>query len=356
MPKRKGLPIHGWIAVDKPVGPTSTQVVGKIRRHLNVAKIGHGGTLDPLASGILPIALGEATKTIQYIQDGIKTYTFTVQWGEQRSTDDFEGEVIATSPVRPTMAQIEAILPRFTGDIDQVPPQFSAIKVDGERAYDIARDGGSVDLAARRVYIESLLVLPSPSGRGERLSEHSELSRIGERHSLTTATKPSGPSLVPLPGGEGQEESQTTFRCICGKGTYIRSLGRDMALALGTVGFISALRRDRVGVLGPENAISLDSLLELDHSAALERALLPVQTVLDGIPALVMNEQEATRLKQGQMLSFVSRPDVERLRKIGLVIDSSSSPVTALAVYNGHPVALVTIDGIDIHPARVLNF
>lgn len=318
--KRKGIPIHGWIAVDKPVGPTSTQVVGKIRRHLNVAKIGHGGTLDPLASGILPIALGEATKTIQYIQDGIKTYTFTVQWGEQRSTDDFEGEVIATSPVRPTLAQIESILPHFTGNIDQVPPQFSAIKIDGERAYDIARDGGSVDLAARRVYIQSLHILP------------------------------------PLPGGEGQEETQTTFRCVCGKGTYIRSLGRDMALALGTVGFIAALRRDRVGVLGPENAISLDSLLELDHSAALERALLPVQTVLDGIPALVINGQEAARLKQGQMLSFVSRPDVERLRKIGLVIDSASSPITALAVYDGHPVALVTVDGIDIHPARVLNF
>lgn len=308
---KKGDVVNGWIALDKPVGMTSTQVVGKVRRHLNAQKIGHGGTLDPLASGILPIALGEATKTIPYIQDHLKTYIFTVQWGEQRSTDDMEGEIIATSPNRPTKDAIEAILPRYMGEIMQIPPQFSAIKVDGERAYDIARDGGEVELKARPVYIETLELL----------------------------------EYTP---------DQAVFCAYCGKGTYIRSIARDMALDLGTVGFIAALRREDVGPLGPENAISLDSLLNLSHSAALETALLPVETVLDGIPALNLNQQEAARLKNGQMLSFISRPDAERLQKAG-VIQDGQNPATALAVYNGKPVALVIVEGIDIHPVRVLN-
>lgn len=300
--KRKGTPINGWIALDKPLGLTSTQAVGKVRRILNAAKIGHGGTLDPLATGILPIALGEATKTIPYIQDHLKTYTFTVQWGERRTTDDFEGAVIATSPVRPARAEIEAVLPRFTGEIMQVPPQFSAIKIDGERAYDIARDGEQVNLQPRPVYIESL-------------------------------------EIIDVSGDDA------TFCCVCGKGTYIRSLGRDMAQSLGTAGFISALRRDCVGPLGPENAISLEKLEEIQDSA-----LLPVETVLDGIPALQLNQQEAVRLKNGQKLSFVSRPDVERLKTLDL-----RSGDTALAVHNGKPVALVAVDGIDIQPVRVLN-
>ncbi len=304
--KRKGLPINGWIALDKPAGMTSTQAVGKVRRIMNAQKIGHGGTLDPLATGILPIALGEATKTIPYIQDHLKTYLFTVQWGEQRSTDDLEGEVIATSPHIPSQQDIENILSRFTGEIMQTPPQFSAIKIDGERAYDIARDGGTVDLHPRMVYIESLELLPS------------------------------------------QSSSQSTFCCICGKGTYIRSLGRDMAISLGTVGCISALRREKVGPLGPGNAISLENLEENHHSA-----LLPVETVLDGIPALSINQQEAAKLKQGQALSFISRPDAERLQKAGIEI--GPEPITALAVYNGSPVALVTIEGVDIWPMRVLN-
>jgi tRNA pseudouridine55 synthase len=307
---KKGDIVNGWIALDKPIGMTSTQALGKVRRHLNAQKIGHGGTLDPLASGILPIAMGEATKTIPYIQDHLKTYRFTAQWGEQRNTDDLEGHVIATSDHRPTQAEIEAILPRFTGEIMQTPPQFSAIKVDGERAYDIARDGGEVELAARVVYIETLdLVEYTPE--------------------------------------------RAVFQAYCGKGTYIRSLARDMALALGTVGFIAELRREDVGPLGPHNAISLDSLLNLDHSAALETALLPVETVLDGIPALNLNQQEAARLKNGQMLSFISRPDAERLQKAGVMM--GNGPEVALAVYNGTPVALVEIEGVDIHPVRVLN-
>ncbi len=307
---KKGDIVNGWIALDKPVGITSTQAVGKVRRHLNARKIGHGGTLDPLASGILPIALGEATKTIPYIQDHRKTYRFTAQWGEQRSTDDLEGDVIATSNKRPTQAEIQAVLPRFTGDILQTPPQFSAIKIDGERAYDIARDGGEVDLKPRPVYIETFdLIEYSPDN--------------------------------------------AVFEVYCGKGTYIRSLARDMALALGTVGFVADLRRLDVGPLGPKNAISLDSLLNLDHSAALETALLPVETVLDGIPALELNQQEAARLKNGQSLSFISRPDAERLQRAGVVLEDG--PQTALATCNGLPVALVDIEGVDIHPVRVLN-
>ena len=297
--KRKGDIINGWIALDKPAGLTSTQAIGKIRRILNPAKIGHGGTLDPLATGILPIAMGEATKTIPFIVDHIKTYTFTVHWGEQRSTDDLEGGVIAISPNRPSADEIRAVLPNFTGDILQTPPQFSAIKIDGERAYDIARGGEEVDLKPRPVFIESL--------------------------DLVSA-----------------EPDQASFRCVCGKGTYIRSLGRDMALALGTVGYIGALRREKVGPMDQNMAISLEMLEQTGHSA-----VLPVETVLDGIPALKLNSQEAARLKQGQKLSFIARPDVERLRKLG--------EGDALAVYDGKAVALVTIEGVEVFPVRIFN-
>ncbi|HEY8189818.1 MAG TPA: tRNA pseudouridine(55) synthase TruB [Micavibrio sp.] len=340
---KKGIPINGWIALDKPAGMTSTQAVGKVRRIMNAQKIGHGGTLDPLATGILPIALGEATKTIPYIQDHLKTYIFTVQWGEQRSTDDMEGEVIATSAHRPSQQDIENILSRFTGEIMQTPPQFSAIKIDGERAYDIAREGGTVDLKPRLVYVESLELIPQSSSRKMR----SVCPGFRPPQDDLTARTP---DQVRGDGSEiaGEKADATTFRCVCGKGTYIRSLGRDMALSLGSVGYISALRRENVGPLGPGNAISLEKLEENHHSA-----LLPVDTVLDGIPALPIHQQEAARLKQGQALSFISRPDAERLRQAGIEI--GPEPITALAVYDGNPVALVTIEGIDIWPLRVLN-
>lgn len=304
--KRKGIPLNGWIALDKPLGLTSTQALGRVRRILNPAKIGHGGTLDPLATGILPIALGEATKTIPYIQDHLKTYSFTVTWGEQRSTDDGEGDVIATSPHRPPdAAAIESALPRFTGDIEQTPPQFSAIKINGERAYDLARDGAAVEMKSRPVYIDSLTLLAARDGGAD-------------------------------------------FSCVCGKGTYIRSLGRDLALALGTVGYISALRREKVGPMGPENAISLEKLEEIGDSA-----LLPVDSVLDGIPALDLTQQEAARLKNGQSLSFISRPDVERLKSI--MLDLHADDTTLLVRYNGQPVALAAIEGIDLYPLRIFN-
>ncbi len=306
---KKGQIVNGWINLDKPEGLGSTQAVGKVRRLFDAQKVGHGGTLDPLATGILPIALGEATKTIPYCQDHIKVYSFAACWGEERNTDDAEGEVIATSPVRPTAEQIQAILPRFTGEISQIPPQFSAIKVDGERAYDLARDGEDFELNARTVYIETLEM---------------------------TEFNPDMPR----------------FRVVCGKGTYMRSLVRDMARALGTVGYIKDLRREAVGPLTQNTAISLEKLQELADSARLEEALLPVETVLADIPALALTTQEAARLKQGQALTFIARPDIERLNKAG--IDWKAGD-TALAVLNGLPVALVSVDGPEIHPVRVLN-
>lgn len=306
---KKGQIVNGWINLDKPEGLGSTQAVGKVRRLFDAQKVGHGGTLDPLATGILPIALGEATKTIPYCQDHIKVYSFAACWGEQRNTDDAEGEVIATSPVRPTEDQIRAILPRFTGEIEQVPPKFSAIKINGERAYDLARDGEDIELSARTVYIEHIEII------------------------------------------EFNTEAPH-FRVVCGKGTYIRSLVRDMALALGTVGYIRDLRREAVGPLTQKTSISLEKLQELADSARLEEALLPVETVLADIPALALSTQEAARLKNGQALTFIARPDIERLDKAGINWKAGD---TALAVLQGTPVALVDVEGPNIHPVRVLN-
>lgn len=307
--RKKGNKIDGWVNFNKPYDMTSTQAVGLIRRKLNAQKVGHAGTLDPLATGILPIALGEATKTIQFCQDRLKTYLFTVTWGEQRSTDDAEGEVTETSEHRPAPQDIESILPDYTGEIEQTPPIFSAIKVQGARAYDLARDGETPELKSRQVYIESL-----------ELTEHTE--------------------------------DTATFRCVCGKGTYIRALGRDMARQLGTAGYISALMREKVGPFALNNAISLDIIDNLEHSAPLESVVLPLETVLDDIPALALLEGEATRLKNGQKLTFVSRPDVERLKKAGLDLNQTT---TALALYKDQPLALVTISGPEIQPLRVLN-
>lgn len=302
--RRKGDKIDGWVCLDKPEGMTSTQALGKARWLLNAQKAGHGGTLDPLATGILPIALGEATKTIPHCQDHLKTYSFTIVWGEERSTDDAEGEVTVTSPARPNETAIRVVLPQFTGEIEQVPPRFSAIKIDGQRAYDLARGGEEIEMAPRQTWIESLELLDC-SGETAR------------------------------------------FRCICGKGTYMRSLGRDIARALGTVGHIVNLRRESVGPFTVENAISLEKLEEIGHSA-----VLPVETVLGDIPALVLNEREAAQLKNGQSVSFIARPDMERLHRAGLETDH---PAMALATLNGKPIALVDVDGVNVSPRRVLN-
>lgn len=306
---RKGNKLDGWINLDKPAGLTSTQALARVKRALRPQKIGHAGTLDPLATGILPLALGEATKTIPYAQDRDKTYRFTVQWGAATDTEDTEGQVIATSDSRPTEAEIRAAMPRFLGEIEQIPPRYSAIKIDGERAYDRARDGEVVEMPSRFVWIESLELL-------------------------------------------GLTPDSADFRCVCGKGTYIRALGRDMAMALGTVGHITALRREAVGPFTLDSAISLDFFEDFDDSAPLDNVLLPLETALDDIPALALNQREAARLKGGQFLSFIARPDLERLHRIGLDLKQET---IALAVYDGLPVALVTVQGPDIRPVRVLN-
>ncbi|MBC7954215.1 MAG: tRNA pseudouridine(55) synthase TruB, partial [Rhodospirillaceae bacterium] len=252
--KRKGIPIDGWLAIDKPVGIGSTQVVAAVRRITGAAKVGHGGTLDPLASGILPIALGEATKTVAYVMDGAKTYQWRVRWGQSTTTDDMEGAVCATSDVRPTTEQILAALPAFLGDIQQVPPAYSAIMVNGERAYDLARAGETVELKSRIVRIDGFRLVGQPD------ADHAD------------------------------------FEVNCGKGTYIRSLARDLALALGTVGHIVILRRTACGPFNEGNSIPLDKFRESGQGPALRSHLLPVETALDDIPALALSEAEARRL------------------------------------------------------------
>jgi len=306
---KKGNKIDGWINLYKPLGLTSNQALGKVKRALKPQKAGHAGTLDPLASGILPLALGAATKTVEYAQNSIKTYKFTVTWGQQRSTDDGEGDIIQSADQRPSKEEIEALLPEFTGDIEQIPPQFSAVKVDGERAYDIARDGEQVALKSRQVHIESLKIL-------------------------------------------NNTPDETTFECICGKGTYIRSLARDMGRKLGCFGYISALERTAVGPFTLENAISLDIFENMGDNAAHEDAVLPLQTVLADIPALALKEMEAARLKNGQTLSFLAKPDLDRLKQIGI---QTRQETTALALFGDKALALITVEGPEIRPLRILN-
>jgi tRNA pseudouridine55 synthase len=309
MPRnKKGIPVHGWVNLDKPIGMTSTQALGRVRRLLNAQKLGHAGTLDPLATGVLPIALGEATKTIPFAQDRDKVYRFTVKWGEARNTDDCEGMVTATSDQRPTEAQIIALLPRFTGNIDQTPPQFSAIKIDGERAYDLARAGETVDIQPRRVTVYGFkLVKTSPD--------------------------------------------EAEFELECGKGTYVRSIARDMGQALGCYGHVTVLRRTAVGNFTENSAISLDEFEKIVQSADPDQVLMPVETVLDDIPALAMTASEVSRIRQGQTLKFLSRQDVDRLSVAG--IDENTTLV--LATGDNKPQALLEKDGIALYPVKVFN-
>lgn len=304
--RRTGKPIHGWIAIDKPLGMSSATVVAAVRRITGAAKVGHGGTLDPLASGVLPIALGEGTKTVAYVMDGAKTYRWQVRWGEARSTDDREGEVIATSEVRPTREQILAALPQFLGEIEQVPPAFSAVKVEGKRAYDLARDGQDLDLKARTVRIDSF-------------------------------------ELVEMPDAD-----HATFEVRTGKGAYIRSLARDLALALGTVGHVSLLRRTSCGPFTEQSSFSLEKLEEFGHSATSATYVLPVETALDDIPALALTEDEARRLQSGQAVAFSRVASRSPLPQV-------PADATWRAMCDGRVVALARIDGDDIRPVRVLN-
>jgi len=268
--KRDKHDVHGWVVLDKPVGMTSTHAVARIKRLFSAKRAGHAGTLDPLASGCLPLALGEATKTVPFVMDGRKTYRFTVRWGEERDTDDTEGRVIATSDARPGADAIRALLPRFTGTILQVPPRFSAIKVDGERAYDLARDGEAVELQARPVDIHSLVLVDVP------------------------------------------DADHAVFEAECGKGTYVRAIARDMGQLLGCRGHVSALRRTRVGPFTEKSMISLEQLEAMCQKAAvgeasLADALLPVETALDDIPALAVSRADAARLQRGQAVLLRGR-------------------------------------------------
>lgn len=304
--KRRGQPINGWVIIDKPLGMSSAAVVNRVREAFDAAKAGHGGTLDPLATGVLPVAMGEATKTVSYAMEGTKVYRFTVHWGEARATDDAEGAVVATSDHRPDSAAIEAVLAEFEGDISQTPPVYSAIKVSGRRAYDLARADEPVTLEPRMIHIDQLRLVAVPD------VDHAE------------------------------------FEVRSGKGAYMRSLARDIAARLGTVGYISALRRTVVGPFSEDVAISLDKLSDVGHSDALADHLLPVEAALDGIPALTLTEVEARRISSGQPISVLpvaSRSPFKGIRQ--------GDVVSVMA--GGRLLALAQISGGEIRPVRVLN-
>jgi len=311
MGRKKGLPLNGWLVLDKPAGMTSTQALGKVRWLLNAQKAGHGGTLDPMATGILPLAFGEATKTVPFAMDGEKTYHFQVRWGEQRSTDDAEGEVVATAPGRPTREAILAALPKFIGNITQTPPAVSAIKVDGERAYDLVRAGEVVELKPRQVDVYAFRLLNQPD------ADHAD------------------------------------FEVECGKGTYMRALARDLALTLGTLGHISALRRLRVGPFTLENAIPLDKIASMSENARAEELLLPVMTALADIPALAISADEAQRLRLGQRLSFVPKSEWPRLEVLPQDVRQGECPV--LAMCGDDAVAIAEIVAGELRTVRVLH-
>lgn len=297
--RRKGEPVHGWVLLDKPLGLSSAAAVARVKYLFQAAKAGHAGTLDPLATGMLPIALGEATKTVPFIMDGRKTYAFTARFGFETTTDDLEGTATLHSDYCPNRAEILQILPKFLGTIRQIPPAFSAIKKDGARAYELARAGENVELAAREVDIHALL----------------------------------------LTGISGMEAH---FEVTCGKGTYVRALARDMARALGGAAHVASLRREDVGPFRRENMIPLEKLADLAHKdpgrEALFSALRPLQTALDDIPALALSEADAARLLHGQAIT--ARQGVSG---------------TALATLAGKPVALVEANGSLLEPKRVFN-
>ncbi len=303
---RRGQPVHGWIILDKPLGMSSSRAVGAVRRALDAAKAGHGGTLDPLATGVLPVALGEATKTVAYAMARRKRYRFTLRWGEARDSDDTEGRVVATSALRPSRTAILAALPNFEGTIAQRPPDFSAIKIAGARAYALARQGIAPALVARPVEVESFRLIEQPD------AEHA------------------------------------VFEALVGKGTYIRALGRDLAVALGTYAHVTELKRLSVGGFSLDRAISLDKLIALGHSAATSEHLLPLETALDDIPALALTEDEVRALRCGRAVTPL-RP-LDRAR-----IDAFTEGATIRATSNGRLVALVAIEAGLIRPLRVMN-
>ena len=309
--RKKGNPVHGWVILDKPLGMGSTQAVAAIRRIFDAQKAGHAGTLDPLATGILAIALGEATKTVPYAMDADKTYRFTASWGESRDSDDSEGAVTGTSPNRPTMAELEAMLPRFTGTLNQVPPAYSAIKVAGERAYDLAREGESVVLQPRPVEVFQARLLNAAADSAE-------------------------------------------FEIRCGKGTYVRSWVRDIALALGTLGHVCALRRTQLGSWQENDAVALDTLTPSVHSPAAFGYLRPLSTALDGIPALAVSGPDTVRIRSGNPILI--RANLFARMKDGFGDRELQGTVVFLKEEDGSPVALAEIAEGELRPFRVFNF
>jgi len=305
--RKKGNPVHGWVCLDKPLEMGSTEAVTRVRRLFDAQKAGHAGTLDPLASGILPIALGEATKTVPFMMEAQKVYRFTINWGVSTDSVDREGEIVARSDVRPRIEVVRTALPAFVGEIDQTPPRFSAIKVDGQRAYDLAREGADFELESRRVTIHSAEVTDAPD------ADHIEL----------------------------------TIRT--GKGVYVRSLARDLAVMLGAEGHVSALRRERVGPFSVENAVTLDFLTDLVHRDAALEGLLPVSTALDDIPELAVTEQDAFSLRQGRPIVLLPR-QVETLKSR---LTGGSRTVSA---FQGQTlVALGQLRAGRLEPDRVFN-
>lgn len=305
--RKRGEIVNGWVCLDKPFELGSTDAVSRIRRLFDAQKAGHAGTLDPLASGVLPIALGEATKTVPFMMEAQKVYRFTVNWGVSTDSVDREGKIVARSAVRPAVEQVVAALPAFVGEIDQVPPAFSAIKVDGQRAYDLAREGIEVELQARRVTIHEAAVSSAPD------ADHVEI----------------------------------VIRT--GKGVYVRSLARDLAIALGAEGHVSALRRERVGPFSVENAVTLDSLEEMVHRGAASEGLLPVATALDDIPELAVTDQDAFSLRQG-------RPIVLLPRQVETLKGQLHGDARTVSVFLGQTlVALGQLRAGRLEPDRVFN-
>ena len=319
--------MHGWLILDKPIGLGSTQAVSAVKRALRQggyakAKVGHGGTLDPLASGVLPIAIGEATKLAGRLLDSDKVYEFTVRFGVETDTLDAEGRIVAQSDARPTMAAIATVLPRFTGPIEQAPPAYSALKVDGERAYALARAGAEVVLAKRAVTIHSLVRRPGLV-RGPNVP----------------------PALSPEDGwtpeqvrGDDESADHVTLSAHVSKGTYIRSLARDLAYALGTVGYVTMLRRTKAGPFTLAQAISLDKLADAAMARELEHMILPLRAGLDDIPALPLDPDQAGSLRQGRVLTGIAADD-------GL----------CFALLGETPVALVEVLDREVRVVRGFN-
>ncbi|MET3827969.1 tRNA pseudouridine55 synthase [Sphingomonas sp. PvP055] len=338
--------INGWLILDKPLGLGSTDGVTAVKRALRAAgydaskrgiKVGHGGTLDPLATGVLPIALGEATKLAGRMLDSDKIYDFTIGFGAQTDTLDLEGKVIATSDVRPTRAAVEAVLTQFTGPIEQVPPIYSALKVDGERAYDRARAGEEVVLASRKVTIHALHSSPARGGGPFATSANgggvAQRAAASDHPSTTSLKEAGGPPPPP-----GEELGEITLTAHVSKGTYIRSLARDIAIALGTVGHVTMLRRTKAGPFDLSHAISLDKLAEFGQARTLEHNLLPLRAGLDDIPALSLTPDQAGLLRQGRVL-------------VGIAADDGPY----FATLDDSPVALVEVQDRQVRVVRGFN-